>query len=221
MDAFDRGVIQIHLSTFQEIFAMGTAVHEIVVVGRRLADAPLVKAALQAPLSKIASRRPLEVLDWEELMPGLRQAISMDLVSGAIFYLILILVVAFSILNTFLMAILERTYEFGVMMAIGTQPKRLTRLVLTESAGMTLVGVLTGMLLGCLLTWYFMHHGIHLGGSSEILRQFGIPSTLYPRLTPISVVAGPLAVFSITLLAALYPALKIRTLQPVEAMRQR
>jgi hypothetical protein len=146
-------------------------------------------------------------------MPGLRQAISMDLVSGAIFYLVLIMVVAFSVLNTFLMAILERTYEFGVMMAIGTQPGRLTRLVLAESAGMTLVGVTVGVLAGCLVTWYFMIHGIQLGGAAEISRQFGIPDTLYPRLTLISITAGPLAVLIITLLAALYPALRIRRLR--------
>jgi putative ABC transport system permease protein len=221
LDEFDRNAIQIPLNHFQDVFTMGSAVHEIVIVGHRLADTAIIKAALKPALESIHVRPPLVVLDWEALMPGLKQAISMDLVSGSIFYLILIMVVAFSILNTFLMAILERTYEFGVMMAMGTRPARLTRLVLTESIGMTLVGVVSGMLIGCLVTGYFMVHGINLGDASEISRQFGIPSVLYPRLTLVSIVAGPLAVFLITLLAALYPALKIRRLQPVEAMRQR
>jgi ABC-type lipoprotein release transport system permease subunit len=221
MDTFDRSAIQIPLDGFQEVFAMESAVHELVVVGRRLADVDHIKSALETPIRGIESERPLTVLDWVALMPGLQQAISMDLVSGAIFYLILIMVVAFSILNTFLMAILERTYEFGVMMAMGAKPRRLTRLVLMESVGMTLVGVVTGVLLGCLVTLYFMHHGINLSGSSEILRQFGIPGRLYPRLTLISIAAGPMAVFVITLMAALYPALKIKRLQPVEAIRQR
>jgi putative ABC transport system permease protein len=221
MDEFDRNALQMPLDAFQDAFAMDGAVHEIVVVGRRLADAPAIRAAMETALARMDSPQPLDVLDWERLMPGLKQAISMDLVSGAIFYLVLIMVVAFSILNTFLMAILERTYEFGVMMAIGTQPGRLTRLVLAESAGMTLVGVTVGMLAGCLVTWYFMIHGIHLGGAAEISRQFGIPDTLYPRLTLISITAGPLAVLIITLLAALYPALRIRRLRPVEAMRER
>lgn len=220
MDDFDRSAIQIPLADFQAIFTMDMAVHEIVVVGRRLSDAPAIKAALQDKLAGLAAKADLVVLDWEDLMPGLRQAINMDLVSGSIFYLILIMVVAFSILNTFLMAIFERTYEFGIMMAMGTKPQRLTRLVLAESTGMTLVGVATGMVLGCLVTFYFMHHGINLG-VDEISRQFGIPDTLYPRLTAISIMAGPLAVLLITLLAALYPALKIRKLKPVEAMRQR
>jgi len=221
MDEFDRSAIQIPLNAFQDIFSLGSAVHEIVILGHHLSDTAAIKAALVPALEKIGTRPPLVTLDWESLMPGLKQAISMDLVSGAIFYLILIMVVAFSILNTFLMAIFERTYEFGVMMAIGTRPARLTRLVLTESIGMTLVGVISGMLIGCLVTMYFMAHGINLGDASEISRQFGIPSVLYPKLTLVSMLAGPLAVFLITLLAAFYPAFKIRTLQPVEAMRQR
>ncbi len=218
MDAFDRSAVHIPLDEFQEVFAMGPAVHEMVVMARDLAAVPAIKASVREQLTRPEDNGDLIALDWDELMPGLRQAIRMDLVSGAISYLILIMVVAFSILNTFLMAILERTHEFGVMMAVGTKPARLTRLVLTESAGMTLVGVAAGIVLGCLLTWYFQVHGIELAGSSELLRQYGIPSRLYPRLTPISVFAGPTVVFVITLLAAMYPALKIRRLKPVEAM---
>ena len=220
LDDFDRSAIQIPLAAFQDIFSMGKAVHEIVVMGRHLSDTPAIEAALAGPLQRLETDPPLVVLDWEKLMPGLRQAINMDLVSGSVFYLILVMVVAFSILNTFLMAILERTYEFGILMAMGTKPGRLTRLVLTESAGMTLVGVATGMLLGCLVTWYFMQHGIQLG-ASEISRQFGLPDTLYPQLSLLSATAGPLVVLVVTLLAALYPAFKLRRLRPVEAMRQR
>lgn len=220
MDEYDRSAIQIPLAVFQEVFAMRGAVHEIVVAGEHLADVGAIQHALGPSLAAIANQRPLVVLSWDDILPGLRQAIRMDLVSGGISYLILILVVAFSILNTFLMAIFERTHEFGVMMAIGTRPARLTRLVLIESAGMTLVGIIAGLVLGCLLTAYFAAHGIPLGGASEILSQFGIPDTLYPRMTFISVMAGPLAVLLITLAAALYPALKIKRLRPVEALRQ-
>jgi ABC-type lipoprotein release transport system permease subunit len=218
MDAFDRSAVHIPLSIFQDVYFMGNAVHEIVLVGENLSTVPVIKAQIQ---DQLKGRKPFDklvVLDWDELMPGLRQAIQMDLVSGGIFYLILIMVVAFSILNTFLMAILERTHEFGVMMAVGTRPQRLTRLVLTESAGMTLVGVAAGIVLGCLLTWYFQNHGIEIAGSSELLKQYGIPSRLYPRLTFLSASIGPAAVFVITLFSALYPAMKIRRLKPVEAM---
>jgi ABC-type lipoprotein release transport system permease subunit len=218
MEELDRNAMQIPLAAFQEIFSMQGAVHEIVVVGHALSQVPRLKADLQQRLGGLKDEPPLVVLDWDELLPGLRQAISMDLVSGAIFYLILIMVVAFSILNTFLMAILERTHEFGVMMAMGTRSGRLTRLVMAESAGMTLIGVAVGVLAGVLLTGYFQVHGIDISGSSELLRQYGIPSRIYPRLSLLSITIGPAAVLTITLFAALYPALRIRRLRPVEAL---
>jgi len=187
-------------------------------VGHFLKDVPKLKKAVQNGLKKTSGKQTLAVLDWEELMPGLRQAIEMDLISGLIFYLILILVVAFSILNTFLMAIFERTREFGVLMAIGTTPRRLTKLLLIESLSMTMIGIITGIFLGCLITWYFQIHGIELSGTSELLSQFGISGRLYPKLSLLSATIGPAMVLVITFLAALYPALKVRGLRPVEAM---
>jgi ABC-type lipoprotein release transport system permease subunit len=218
MDEFDRSAVHIPLTTFQDVFFMEQAVHEVVVIADHLSCVPAVKSRLREHLSQGDTPMKYTVLDWDELMPGLRQAIRMDLVSGGIFYMILIMVVAFSILNTFLMAILERTHEFGVMMAVGTRPARLTRLVLTESAVMTLVGVAAGLVLGCLLTWFFENHGIEIAGAVELLKQYGIPSRLYPRLTFLSASIGPTVVFFITLISALYPALKLRRLKPVEAM---
>jgi putative ABC transport system permease protein len=188
------------------------------VVLKSLKQVPAVKKKIAAAIGKLTLEHPLAVLDWEELMPGLRQAIEMDLVSGIIFYLILIVVVAFSILNTFLMSIFERTREFGVLMAIGTTPGRLTKLVLIESMAVTIIGIFTGVILGSLVTWYFQLHGIDISGSSEILKQYGISGRLYPQLSLLSAVSGPIAVLFITFLAALYPALKVRGLRPVQAM---
>jgi putative ABC transport system permease protein len=218
IDEFDRSAMQIPLSTFQDVFSMNDSVHEIVVIGRNLSDVSRIKARLQDGLSVLDSRKPLEALDWQELMPGLRQAIEMDLVSGLIFYGLLIIVVAFSILNTFLMAIFERTREFGVMMAIGTGPRRLTKVLLIESMTMTLIGIVAGIVLGIAVTYYFQVHGIDFSGGSDLLSQFGITGRMYPKLSILSVSIGPFMVLFFTFFAALYPALKVRRLRPVEAM---
>lgn len=218
MDDFDRSSIAIPLADFQDVYFMRGAAHEVVALGRNLADVQAIKGKVKVGISGIDQKPPLVALDWSEIMPGLLQAIQMDLVSGAIFYLILILVVAFSIMNTFLMAIFERTREFGVLMAIGTTPGRLTKLLLIESMSMTGVGIVIGIVLGCLLTLYYQSHGLDLAGSSEILEQFGISGRLHPRLSVLSALAGPAVVLIITFLAALWPALKVRGLRPVEAM---
>jgi ABC-type antimicrobial peptide transport system permease subunit len=193
-------------------------VHEVVVIGKSLSDVPKIKAKIQAALTVLNSDKLLKTLDWQELMPGLRQAIEMDLVSGLIFYGLLIIVVAFSILNTFLMAIFERTREFGVMMAIGTTPRRLTKVLLIESMAMTAIGIIAGILFGIGITYYFQINGIDFSGGSELLRQFGITGRMYPKLSFLSVSIGPFMVLFFTFIAALYPALKVRRLRPVEAM---
>jgi len=216
---FDRAAIHIPLQTFQEVYSMQGAVHEVVVIAESLQNIASIKAAIGAGISKLKPDKPLAVLDWNELMPGLRQSIEMDLISGLIFYLLLVLVVAFSILNTFLMAIFERTREFGVLMAIGTTPGRLTKVLLIESMTMTLIGIGAGIMFGSLITLYFQAHGIDFSGASELLSQFGITGRMYPKLSWLSAVSGPLVVLMITFFAALYPAIKVRRLQPVEAMR--
>lgn len=218
IDEFDRSTIHIPLKTFQDIYSMQNAVHEVVVVCRSLKNVSPVKKNIQERINHQTNQSNITVLDWQELMPGLLQGIQMDLISGIIFYIILILVVAFSILNTFLMAIFERTREFGVLMAIGTTPRRLIKIVLLESMSMTMLGIIAGIIMGSMITFYFQVNGINIYGSSEILSQFGISGRIYPRLSMLSVFSGPLVVLLITFLAALYPALKIRGLRPAEAI---
>ena len=198
---------------------MDGAVHKVVVLGRSLSDIGAIKKAVVQAINSSGNKDHLVVLDWMDLMPGLVEGIEMDLISGLIFYLILIVVVAFSIWNTFLMAVLERTREFGVLMAIGTTPGRLTKLLLLESVTMTAVGIVIGIVAGSLITWYFQVHGIVISGTSEVVRQFGIPERMFPQLSFLSATIGPTAVLIITFLTALYPALKVRRLPPVEAMK--
>jgi putative ABC transport system permease protein len=217
-DEFDRSSIHIPLKHFQDIYAMRGGVHEVVALGKSLGAIPAIRKTVEDTIENDDKKNLLVVLDWIDLMPGLIEGIKLDLISGLILYCILVLVVAFSILNTFLMAVFERTKEFGVMMAIGTTPRRLTKLLLLESIAMTVIGIVIGIIAGCLITWYFQVHGIVISGMSEVVRQFGIPERMYPKLSFLSVTIGPTLVLFITFFTALYPALKVRRLRPVEAL---
>ncbi len=218
MDEFDRNAIMLGQNDFNEIFSMNGSVHETVIIAESITVVSKIKKDIRGALNGISSENSLAVFDWMEIMPGLLQSIQMDLVSGIIMYLILVIVVAFSIFNTFVMAVFERTREFGVMMAIGTTPGRLTKLVLYESACMTFVGILVGIILGCLVTLWFQKHGVYIAGTADIMSQYGLPERLYPKLNIFTALAGPLAVFMITIISAVFPALKIKRLKPVEAM---
>ena len=217
-DKFDRNSVQMPLGYFQDVFSMRGAVHEMVVLGRSLEDVKKIKKELGAGVRSIDNDGNLVVLDWAELMPGIVQSIKLDLVSGLIMYVILIVVVAFSILNTFLMAIFERTREFGVLMAIGMTPGRLMKSLFLESATITLIGIILGIISGGMITWYYQVHGILISGASELLSQYGLPERMYPQLSVLSVSIGAGIVLIITILTAIYPVLKVRRLRPVEAM---
>lgn len=215
IDEFDRSTLQMPLAEFNEIFSMDGSIHRVVIATDRLKTSEALKQKL---LSRLGGD-DLVVLGWAELMPGLKQSIQMDLVSGIIMYVVLIVVVAFSVLNTFLMAIFERTREFGVLMAMGTRPGRLVRIMLMESMAITAMGLLLGMILGATTTLYFSIHGIGMGDAMELLAQYGISGRIHPRLSWLSLLSGPALVLAITFFTALFPALKIPRLKPVDALR--
>lgn len=218
IDEFDRSSIQIPLDFFQDVYGMGTGVHRVVAVCTGLSSVASSAEALRSRIGAIPHGQALDILDWKELMPGLVQGITMDLASGVIFYLILIIIVAFSILNTFLMALFERTREFGILLAMGARPMRLFKLLFMESLFLTTAGAILGTLAGCGVTAWFQATGIDISGASEMLRQYGISGIIYPRLSILSAAIGPAAVICITMLTALYPAIRATRLTPVEAM---
>jgi ABC-type antimicrobial peptide transport system permease subunit len=149
----------------------------------------------------------------------LKQAIQADMSSSFFIYAILVVLVAFSVLNTQLMSVLERTREFGIVMSLGMKPSRLGRLVLLETFLMGLLGVIFGVAIGAVLTSWFAANGLSLPGLDEMNAQFNLPDRMYPRITWLSLLAGPFVIFIFSLIATVYPALRMRSLHPVAAMR--
>ena len=212
----DRSFAEVPLPWFQEVFAMGGRGNTIAIA---VAALDAVPAAVGTVREVVRTRQGLTVLDWNALHPGLRQAIQADMSSAWFMYGVLIVLVAFSVLNTQLMSVMERTREFGVISALGVRPHRLASLVLLETALMALIGFLLGLLLGALVAWYFNAHGFSYPGMAEVAERFNLPAEMYPSLTPASLLLGPAVVFGFCLLAAVYPALRLFRLQPVAAMR--
>jgi ABC-type lipoprotein release transport system permease subunit len=212
----DRNFAEVPLPYFQDVFAMGGRGNTLAVAVDTLDAVP---AAVHAARQAIRARQGLTVLDWNELQPGLRQAIQADMSSAWFMYGVLIVLVAFSVLNTQLMSVMERTREFGVISALGIRPYRLASLVLLETALMALIGFVLGLLLGALVAGYFHVYGFSYPGMAEVADRFNLPAEMYPSLTPLSLLLGPSVVFLFCLLAAVYPALRLLRLQPVAAMR--
>jgi putative ABC transport system permease protein len=216
LEEVDRSMAQVPLGWFQQVFSMGDHGHSVVI---RLPSLEKVPGATHALRDLLRDRDQLTVLDWDALMPGLRQAITSDMAGAWFQYGILVVLVAFSVLNTQLMSVLERTREFGVMLSLGLGPGRLARLVGMETLLLAILGLVLGMLCGGLLSWYLSYAGFTYPGMEEMSARFMLPDRMYPEVSLLSMSAGPLAVFVGAMLAALYPALRLFRLQPVAAMR--
>ncbi len=212
----DRSIAEIPLQHFQDTFFMDGAGHEIVVNAADINSAPALEAQVEVLLP---DNEGLVVRDWNRLQPGLKQAIQADMSSSFFMYTVLVVLVAFSVLNTQLMSVLERTREFGIVMSLGMKPGRLGRLVLLETCLMGLLGAFLGAALGALLTAWFSTKGLIFPGMEELAQQFNLPPRMFPKITWLSLLAGPLVVLTFSLVAALYPAARMHWLQPVAAMR--
>ena len=211
----DRSMAQLPIGYFQQLFTMQGTGHNIVINAPDLMSV----SALGQEITKLLSDDELVVLEWDELQPGLKQAIQADMASAWFMYFILIILVAFSVLNTQLMSVLERTREFGTMMALGVTPARLGKLVLTETAIMSSLGLIIGVALGIPLTYYLSIVGFSYPGMEEMTVRFNLPDRMYPSLSLLSIMLGPVIIYIFSLLAAIYPALRLFFLQPVSAMR--
>jgi putative ABC transport system permease protein len=216
MADLDRSVAQMPLGTFQDVFYMDGHAHEIVI---KTADLSLVAGVKQRVQGLLPPDEDLLVFDWDQLEPSLKQAIQADMAGAWFMYGVLIILVTFSVLNTVLMSVLERTREFGIVMSLGLTPGRLGRLVILETMLMGLMGLILGVLLGAGLILWFGTNGFSYPGMEEMAVRFNMPAKIYPQLQLLPLFLGPGIVFTGTLIASAYPAARLHWLEPVQAMR--
>ena len=212
----DRSIALMPLGTFQDTFYMNGAGHQVVLFAESLRDVDALRQRVEGLLPADAD---LVVHDWDTLQPGLKQAIQADISSAFFMYAILVVLVAFSVLNTQLMSVLERTREFGIVMALGLRAGRLGRLVMLETALMGFIGLVLGAIAGALVTSWFTANGLSFPGMEEMAAQFNLPARVFPSVNLLTMFLGPLIVFVFTLLAAVYPALRLHRVRIVDAMR--
>jgi len=171
-------------------------------------------------LRRALSGTPYVVQSWEQLLPVVVQMIDLTRLDFYVVLGVVFVVVAMGVMNTLLMSVLERTREFGVMMALGTQPWQILRIVIYESVILGLAGIVAGALLGVLLVAYFGGQGMNLASFAGITETIpGMTATVYPLLMPEHVWLPTLVLFLVGLLAALYPAARAARLEPVRAIR--
>lgn len=140
--------------------------------------------------------------------------------STFIFTFIFMLGLIFGIINTMLMAVLERMRELGMLMAIGMNKGKVFRMITLETLLLGIISAPIGMLIGWVSVGYFKKVGLDLSNFSKGMQKFGLSEIVYPESSTDMYITFGIAVLITALLGSIYPALKAIRLRPVEAIHK-
>ena len=221
LDAVDRGLVLMTLSSLQDLLHLAPArIHEVGIKLNHINAATNVAAALEVKLGKTM---PVRVMAWPELAPELANYVQFNHGVTVVLFFIFFLVAVIGVMNTMLMAVFERTREFGMLMAVGMRPAQVIRLILTEAAGLGVASLVVGAALGVPLLWYLQVHGLDLGGATgEVVSVAGVVvgHLWYGRQDFSAYSEAAVGLAATALVSALYPAWRAAQLRPTEAMRK-
>ena len=220
----ERTLAVVALSDLQAFLAYGNRVNEVAVLAESAERTEELSTALVAQFANVDSGDPLGdgivVHPWPEVLPDLEQFLILDELGLYMMLMILVLVVGFGILNTVLMAVLERQRELGVMLALGLRPMAVFRVVFLESLMLAAVGLAVGLALAVPVALWMQANPIPLGGDMAGSAEFaGMDPVIVSRLAASTLWKSALMIFGVAALAALYPALKASRSRPVDALR--
>ena len=164
VQAIDAHVIQVPLPEAQALLGVPDRITQIAVLLEREGDSLMVAQGLRKQLTGA----PVEILPWREAMPTLAQLFLLDDAFNYVMNGVVLAMVGLGILNTILMRVLERRYEFGLCSALGLRPVQLGVMVIGESLALTTISLASGTGAGVERPALFCHRRV---GSALVLQQ--------------------------------------------------
>ncbi|MBN1957477.1 MAG: ABC transporter permease [Desulfuromonadales bacterium] len=213
----DNSLALVPLIWLQNILTLPGQLHEIAV----RTNQPLNAAVLAERFRK---RLPdsLEILDWGQMLPEMREVVASYDVSRMIIVTILYIATGLGILNTFFMSVMERTREFGVLKALGMKPGQIRWMVFLETLFMGCLALVCGVVVGVALSLYMARFGIDLSGTLTPITYAGgtILPRLYAVIEPANIIIPAACLLFVSLLAGFFPARRAARMQPIDAIRE-
>lgn len=212
--AFDNSHVFVLYHNLLEMTGLKNAAQEIVV---RCTDDNVVHEVVK----KLEGLFPhLRIESYLQIAPEIKLFKTQISASSYIYIFIFMLALIFGIINTMLMAVLERVRELGMLMAIGMNKLQTFLMIVYETIFLAIIGAPIGIFLAYITLYYLGNVGVDLSQWSAGLSEFGIKAIIYPSINPINYWKVALAVFITAVLASIYPAFKAISLRPVEAIHK-
>jgi ABC-type lipoprotein release transport system permease subunit len=208
---FDESTVFTKFDDLAQLLGTGDGIHEIAII---LKDGKVAETVA----NRFKKQYPaLLIQTWKELSPEIAMLTGLFDQMMYIIIGIILLALMFGIINTMLMAVLERQREFGILMAIGMNKPRVFFMVVLESVMLTCVGIPAGILLAIVTVDFFSKHGIDLSAFSQALSQFGFSNIVYPELQTNMFLPVIFMTALTAILSAIYPAIKALQFKPAIA----
>lgn len=211
----DERLVYVRQSDLNKLMSMEGEFHEIAIILKHDRDIDEAKTSLQKILSSY------QVETWKEISPETKLMIDTTDQYAHIFIIIIMFALSFGIINTMLMAVLERSREIGMLLAIGMNRMRVFYMILTETVFLTL----TGTPFGILITWFvvriYRQRGIDISSIGGMtMSEFGFSPIIYPAFPWEKMVSEMIIVIGAAMISSLIPAVKAIRLRPVEALQK-
>ena len=210
---YDQMNVFIRKTDFQALIGEEGMINEIAIKLENTKNSPQVAEQLQKKFPNLL------VEQWGDIAPELKLVNESFNQGMQIFITIILLALAFGIINTMLMAVLERVREIGMLMAIGMNKIRIFFMIVLETVMLALIGGPLGILFAWITITWTGRYGIDLSVVAEGLSSFGYANLVYPIIEPEFYVSMALQVFALAVVASIYPAWKAVKLNPVESIR--
>lgn len=188
--------------------------HELAIIVNDIEQVDLVQTNLIAKLPQA------KVETYKEISPDLELFSSQLQLNMIIMTTIVMLALIFGIINTMLMAVLERVKELGMLMAIGMNKAKIFFMIMIETIIVACVGAPIGMAIGYFTVKGLHKKGIDLSNWSDGLEKFGMTNMLRPVLESDVYFFIGFAIIITAIIGSIYPSLKAIKLKPVEALRK-
>jgi len=210
----NKSIIYMELKTCQSFLGAENKLTSLVV---NVADNDAMKRTLMNLKREI--KTPYSIMSWEEMQPEVVQQIESDRAGGVIMKAILYIVIAFGIFGTIMMMIAERRREFGVMISIGMQKKKLAVILFIETLFIGLLGILSGMAVSLPLLLIQAKNPIPLTGeTAKLMEDFGFEPYMFFSTAPEVFWQQAISVFVLTLLIGIYPIIASLRIKEIKAL---
>ncbi len=161
----------------------------------------------------------VSVMSWKDLAPDAGMMDDIMVLYYFIIMGIIFIALAFGIVNTMLMAILERIKEIGMLLAVGMSKKRVFGMIMLETIFLTMIGTLVGMFVGWLIVHITGQTGLDFSVVGEGFEAMGWAAKVYPAIDMEFFIVVSMMVMLIAILSSLIPARKALKMHPTEALR--